>query len=160
MKIVSRVFANMACAKAPSSFYAGSCKSFRIRVPQPAIHCRSISSPSSSIEPSEDVVPDSILHAPSPSEEQIKSFDPIARSKRRKTQLPPSRSVLLHACVLGERLINSPDINIARQNTTAALYTHINPQSLQIQLPVSTYLVPSPFPVSKKPTTAPSPPTS
>ena len=150
----------MACSKAPSSIYARSYKPFRIRVPQPAIHSRSISTPSTSTENIDDVVPDSILHAPPPSEEQIKSFDPIARSKRRKTQLPPSRSLLLHTLTPRGKLIHSADTNTAHQNTTAALYTHINPQSLQIQLPVSTYLVPSPFPVSKKPTTAPSPPTS
>ncbi|KAL9100455.1 MAG: hypothetical protein Q9163_004179, partial [Psora crenata] len=42
-------------------------------------------------ELSEDVEQSSSLHAPGPSEEHINAFNPIARAKRRKTQLPPSR---------------------------------------------------------------------
>ncbi|KAK4691696.1 hypothetical protein P7C71_g5360, partial [Lecanoromycetidae sp. Uapishka_2] len=42
-------------------------------------------------ELSEDVDPSSSMHIGGPSEEHIKSFDPIARTKRRERQLPPSR---------------------------------------------------------------------
>ncbi|KAK0512925.1 hypothetical protein JMJ35_004942 [Cladonia borealis] len=42
-------------------------------------------------ELSEDVVPESSLQVPGPSEEHIQRFNPIARSKRRRSQLPPSR---------------------------------------------------------------------
>lgn len=42
-------------------------------------------------ELSEDVDPLSSMQIPGPSEEHIAAFDPIARSRRRKTQLPSSR---------------------------------------------------------------------
>ncbi|KAL2052794.1 hypothetical protein ABVK25_007035 [Lepraria finkii] len=42
-------------------------------------------------ELSEDVDPTSSMQIPGPSEEHIKQFDPIARSRRREKQLPSSR---------------------------------------------------------------------
>ncbi len=42
-------------------------------------------------ELSEDVDPSSSMQIPGPSEEHIKAFDPIARSRRRAKPLPPSR---------------------------------------------------------------------
>ena len=44
-------------------------------------------------ELSEDIEPSSSLQAPGPSEDHLKTFNPIARARRRKTQLPPSRCV-------------------------------------------------------------------
>ncbi|KAL8667669.1 MAG: hypothetical protein Q9202_000524 [Teloschistes flavicans] len=40
---------------------------------------------------SEDVVPDSSLITPDPSEDVIKSWDPVQRSRNRRRQLPPTR---------------------------------------------------------------------
>ena len=42
-------------------------------------------------EISEDILPQSSLQRSGPSDEAIQSFDPVASTKARKTQLPPSR---------------------------------------------------------------------
>jgi hypothetical protein len=84
----------MASQKLPSKLSSFLCKDSRPL--NPRCHCigrRKASTFVSAIERSEDVVPSSSHQAPGPSEEVVKSFNPVARSRSRKTQLPPSRYV-------------------------------------------------------------------
>ena len=82
----------MACPRYPLSLLRSSHKPRKIRRLQCPYQKRRAYATAAPADISDDVVPESSLHAPPPSNEQIKSFDPIARSRRRKHQLPPSRS--------------------------------------------------------------------
>ncbi|KAG8532189.1 uncharacterized protein KY384_003830 [Bacidia gigantensis] len=79
----------MACSRVKSSIKFWE-RSF-LRSPQYTFQKRQASGLTSINEISEDVLAESALYAPAPSDEDIKSFDPIARAKRRKRQLPHSR---------------------------------------------------------------------
>jgi len=166
----------MACQRIPGLFQSvplrrKSCQGF-----QCLLACRDASTFNGMTELSEDVDPSSSMHIEGPSEEHIKSFDPIARTKRRERQLPSSRSVS-YVSTLYDYSINSPpnrrllsyssllltyiysDTATAPQNTTAVPCTLTNPLQWPPPHPASTPPAPSPSPASSKPTTVPSPQT-
>lgn len=66
------------------------------RAPLTCLRCqwsvrRQASTTSNEVDVSEDVVPDSSLLVPEPSEDILQSWDPVQRSRSRREQLPPSR---------------------------------------------------------------------
>jgi hypothetical protein len=99
----------------------------------------------------------SSLAVPPPNEEITKSFDPVARARTRKQELPPSRWVT-H---VSQRVISSTNESQASNTVllimTAAHYTLIVLLQCQILPLVSSSRALSLFPVSLKPTTLLSP---
>ena len=90
--LASRVIVAMSSTRLPSSSIWNVCKPCRLRLYGAQSQFRKASS--SAVEAAtstDDVVPESSHSVPLPSAEEIKAYDPIARARKRKHQLPPSR---------------------------------------------------------------------
>lgn len=144
----------MACQRVPTMLQAAPWRRKSYQCVQCLYTTRRASTFNGMTELSEDVVPDSSLQVPGPSEEHIQRFNPIARSKRRRSQLPPSRSVI--ALYLQHQPLTNifSATNSALPATTAVPSTHTNHLLPPPPPPASSSPVPSPSPASNKPTTA------
>lgn len=130
------------------------------RLPAAACRTRRHASTKASTKDLADLEPSSSLVIPGPSEEVVKSYDPVKRAEARRRELPPSRCVQARKSCARTVLTPSLDISLDRHGTIGDLFIPISLLPPRTHRLVSSSPVLSTFPVCKRPTNPPSPPTS